>query len=71
MFDAMSLAQLTEQHVELLPARTVLSLWRAGILDGGPGESGNSGANGQSFSSTGVWEWIIGSNQTDAGTKSG
>ncbi|MFN2479412.1 MAG: hypothetical protein ABR615_09620 [Pseudonocardiaceae bacterium] len=47
MSDAMSLAELTEYHVELLPPRTVLSLLRA---DGTPGEPGTPGANGPSES---------------------
>ena len=45
MPDPMSFAELAEQHVELLPARTVLSLWRAGA--GPPGEPGTPGADGQ------------------------
>ncbi len=70
MFDAMSMAQLAEQHVELLPARTVLSLWRAGIA-GSPGDPGTRGANGQSFSGPSMWALITGSNQPDSSTNVG
>jgi hypothetical protein len=38
MSDPMSFAELDEQHVELLPARTVLSMFSA--ADGGVGSSG-------------------------------
>ena len=75
MFDAMNLADLAEHHVELLPARTALSLWRAGIdgLPGAPGDPGTRGADGQSFSGTTMsgttmWQLITGSNQSDPGT---
>ncbi|MGH3780915.1 MAG: hypothetical protein ACRDRO_09890 [Pseudonocardiaceae bacterium] len=66
----MSLAELAEHHVELLPARTVLSLWRAGIdgLPGAPGEPGTPGGKGQSFSGTSMWALITGYNQTGSGT---
>lgn len=39
MSDALSLAELDGQRVELLPSRTVLSLFSAG----GPGHGGNGG----------------------------
>ncbi|MGH3830599.1 MAG: hypothetical protein ACRDRS_09155 [Pseudonocardiaceae bacterium] len=57
MSDTMSFADLAEQHVELLPARTVLSLVRAGT-DGSAtahGEPGTQGANGQSIPGTTWW----------------
>ena len=51
MSNPMSLVELGEQHVVLLPGRTVLSLFTAGPADGpanGPGDGPDSaGANGQ------------------------
>lgn len=69
MFDAMSLAQLAEQRVELLPARTVLSLWRAGLdgVGGAPGDSGTNGANGQGYSGTSMWSLITGYTHSGSG----
>ncbi|MGB6164872.1 MAG: hypothetical protein WBF75_20360 [Pseudonocardiaceae bacterium] len=57
MPDLMSSVDLAEQHVELLPARTVLSLWRADLGgDAGlPGESGSHGADGKSIPGTSWW----------------
>jgi hypothetical protein len=43
MSDALSFADIDGQHVELLPARTVMSMFHAG--DGGQGGNGGS-ANG-------------------------
>ncbi len=45
MTDALSFGEIDGQHVELLPARTVLSLFTVG---GGPkgGDAGNGGAGG-------------------------
>ncbi len=54
MSDAMSFAEVCEQYVELLPARTVLSLLRAGTT-GANGDPGTRGANGQSISSFTLW----------------
>ncbi|HKR51568.1 MAG TPA: hypothetical protein VJT72_18700 [Pseudonocardiaceae bacterium] len=45
MSDPMCFAELGELHVELLPARTVLSLWA--VSTGGNGDPGTAGANGQ------------------------
>ena len=49
MSDALSFADIDGQHVELLPARTVMSMFRAcgcgGEGDGG-GESGGDGGTG-------------------------
>ncbi len=59
MPDAMSFAELGEQHVELLPARTVLSLWH-GAINGPHGDPGNPGANGQGMSNfrfLGMFGW--------------
>ena len=46
MSDGLSFADIDGQHVELLPARTVLSLFMAGG-DGGDGGVGGDGGNGQ------------------------
>jgi hypothetical protein len=45
MSDAMSCADFAEQYIELLPARTVLSLFTTDPFGGG--EAGKAGANGQ------------------------
>lgn len=42
MSDAMSFAELAEQYVELLPARTVLSLWHVST-GGNTNSSGGTG----------------------------
>jgi hypothetical protein len=44
MSDALTLAEIDAQHVELLPARTVLSLFGAGGPKGG--DAGNGGPGG-------------------------
>lgn len=49
MSDAISFAEFGEQHVELLPARTVLSMLH-GAINGPTGDSGTPGANGQGMS---------------------
>jgi hypothetical protein len=66
MSEAMSSAELTEQLVELLPARTVLSLsvlslsgqspWHADIggTTGAHGDPGIHGSNGQSIDGQGL-----------------
>jgi hypothetical protein len=46
MFDALSFVEVDVQHVELLPARTVLSLFSAG----GGGRGGNGGTGGANWS---------------------
>ena len=53
----MSFTELTEQYVELLPPRTVLSLMRTGTDGsvGGHGEQGTHGADGQSIPGTTWW----------------
>jgi hypothetical protein len=73
MCDAMSSAQLAEQSVELLPARTVLSLCRAGIdgTAGAGGAPGTPGAPGQSFSGTNMWALITGYTPSGSGTSVG
>jgi hypothetical protein len=62
MSDVMSFAEFAEQYVELLPARTVLSLWRTGTGGnaGTSGEAGTHGANGQSMPGTTIWALFLG-----------
>jgi hypothetical protein len=54
MSDAMSVAELEGQHVELLPARTVLSLFSVGD-HGANGSHGDAGADGKSIPQTTKW----------------
>lgn len=63
MSDVMSFAEVHDQLVELLPARTVLSLLHAaqsGVI-GVPGESGTRGASGAGLVDY-MWTGILGSN---------
>jgi hypothetical protein len=46
MSDALSFGEIDGQHVELLPARTVMSMFRAGGGDGGTGGAGGKGTGG-------------------------
>jgi hypothetical protein len=46
MSDALSFAEINGQHVELLPARTVMSLLRTGGENGGRGGHGGQGRGG-------------------------
>jgi hypothetical protein len=46
MSDALSFADVDGQHVELLPARTVMSAFRACGCEGGGGEEGGNGGVG-------------------------
>ena len=47
MSDALSFAEIDGQHVELLPARTVMSTYTmGGCCDGGGGDGGHGGAGG-------------------------
>ncbi len=56
MSDAMSCAEFGEQYIELLPARTVLSLFTADIFGGGA--AGKPGANGQGMHGFNVLGWV-------------
>ncbi len=51
MFDALSFGEIADQHVELLPARTVLSMIRVksggGVCVGGHGGTGGHGGEGE------------------------
>jgi hypothetical protein len=46
MSDALSFAEIDGQHLELLPARTVMSTFAMGGGDGGTGGAGGSGQGG-------------------------
>ena len=46
MSDALSFAEIDGQHVELLPARTLMSTFRTGGGDGGTGGNGGSAQGG-------------------------
>jgi hypothetical protein len=52
MFNALSFAEIDGQHVELLPARTVMSVFLNGKSGGGDG--GNGGAGGKGTGGIGV-----------------
>ncbi|MGH3834988.1 MAG: hypothetical protein ACRDSF_04695 [Pseudonocardiaceae bacterium] len=58
MSDALSFVEIDGQHVELLPARTVLSLFSAGGCgggcDGGGGDGGKGGAGGSAQGGLGI-----------------
>lgn len=59
MSDAMSNAEIHQQDVELLPARTVLSLLQTDVT-GNNGDAGTAGAKGASmsrFSMLGMLGW--------------
>ncbi|MDQ4104717.1 MAG: hypothetical protein M3186_13785, partial [Actinomycetota bacterium] len=46
MSDVLSFAEIDGQHLELLPARTVMSTFTMGGGDGGTGGAGGSGQGG-------------------------
>jgi hypothetical protein len=73
MSDAMSFAELAEQYVDLLPARTVLSLSHAGIdgIAGVPGAPGSGGANGSGTPGTTMWMLFGGYDQSNPGLSIG
>ena len=55
MSDALSFAEINGQHVELLPARTVMSLLRTGGENGGRGgNGGHAGAGGKGHGGLGI-----------------
>jgi hypothetical protein len=53
MSDALSFAEIDGQHVELLPARTVLSMFSAGGCCSGHGGGGDGGTGGHGGSANG------------------
>ena len=63
MSDALSFVEIDGQHVELLPARTVMSMFSAGSSncgcsanhgDGGGGDGGTGGAGGKGTGGIGI-----------------
>ena len=46
MSDALSFAEIDEQHLELLPARTVMSMFSADCCRGGEGGNGGNAQGG-------------------------
>ena len=78
MPNALSFAEIDGQHVELLPARTVLSLFSAGCGckggDGG-GDGGKGGAGGDAQGGLGInilsGIGILGSGTASAGNATG
>ena len=55
MSDALSFVEIDAQHVELLPARTVMSLLHTGGENGGRGgNGGHGGAGGKGHGGLGV-----------------
>jgi hypothetical protein len=65
MSDVMSFTEIHDQLVELLPARTVLSLPYVGMTDTGGGEQGSAGSGG---SNDGMWSWLLGSKEQTSGS---
>lgn len=61
MSDVMSFAELSGQHVELLPARTVLSMLHSDVAGtaGAPGEPGTAGAPGKGYSGSSPWRMLF------------
>ncbi|MGH3769433.1 MAG: hypothetical protein ACRDS0_13185 [Pseudonocardiaceae bacterium] len=58
MSDAISGAEFGENYVELLPARTVLSLFTTDVLGGGePGKAGDNGKSMHGFTFLGMFGW--------------
>jgi hypothetical protein len=47
MSDALSFAEIDGQHVELLPARTVMSMFSTGGCEAGDGGTGGAGGSAQ------------------------
>jgi hypothetical protein len=76
MSDALSFAEIDGQHVELLPARTVLSLFSAGCgCKGGGGDGGTGGAGGNAQGGLGInilsGIGILGTGTASAGNATG
>jgi hypothetical protein len=58
MSDALSFVEIDGQHVELLPARTVMSVFRLGGSGGGDGGKGGNGGGGQGGLGIGVLDGV-------------
>jgi hypothetical protein len=71
MSDTVNLADLGGQHVELLPARTVLSMFSAvgeGVIPGGGGAGGEaSGGGGATEVATGLLQTVTGTGSSTPG----
>jgi hypothetical protein len=55
MSDALSFVEIAGQHVELLPARTVMSMIKLGN-EGNAGRGGNGGTGGNGGAGKGVYK---------------
>jgi hypothetical protein len=64
MSDVMSFTEIHDQLVELLPARTVLSLPYVGMTEAA-GEQGSTGSGG---SNDGMWSWLVGGKEQTTGS---
>ena len=56
MTDALNFAEIDGQHVELLPARTVLSLFTVGGPEGGDGYGGDGGQGGDAKGKAAIFD---------------
>ena len=69
MTDGLSFAEIEGQHVELLPARTVLSLFSTGCCDGGDGGAGGDAQGGIGLNVLNIN--VLGSQDNIAGSAAG
>lgn len=58
MVNAISDAELRAQHGELLPARTVLSMWRCGGASSTPGADGESSHGSTTQGAAPSFNWM-------------
>jgi hypothetical protein len=70
MSEALSLTQIEGQHVELLPARTVLSLFSAGGDMGGDGGYGGDAKVAHNVVYGNQYNWVTGGS-ADGGSADG
>lgn len=63
MSDALSFAEIDVQHLELLPARTVMSMF---ALIGQPGDGGTGGNGGNARGGVGLQALLINPNSDEA-----
>ena len=75
MYDALSFAEMEGQHLGLLPARTVMSMFTAGCCGGGGEEGGNGGNGGNAQGGLGInilsGIGILGTGVASAGSATG
>jgi hypothetical protein len=75
MYDALSFAEMEGQHLELLPARTVMSMFTADCCGGGGEEGGNGGNGGNAQGGLGInilsGIGILGTGVASAGSATG